>query len=43
VVGGTTTDRVAYASDGMFVQIWIGAEDQLPRMLRVLCAGAGKT
>ena len=36
VVGGTTTDMVAYASDGVFVQIWIGAEDKLPRMLRAV-------
>jgi hypothetical protein len=34
VVGGTTTDMVAYASHGVFVQIWIGAEDKLPRMAR---------
>jgi hypothetical protein len=36
VVGGTTTDMVAYASDHVFVQIWIGAEDKLPRMLRAV-------
>jgi hypothetical protein len=36
VVGGTTTDMVAYAGDGVFVQIWIGAEDKLPRMLRAV-------
>ncbi len=36
VVGGTTTDMVAYASDGVFVQIWIGAEDKLPRMARAV-------
>jgi len=34
VVGGTTTDMVAYANNEVFVQIWIGAEDKLPRMLR---------
>src|SRR5713101_5373494 len=34
VIGGTTTDMVAYASHGVFVQIWIGAEDKLPRMAR---------
>jgi hypothetical protein len=38
VVGGTTTDMVAYASDDVFVQIWIGAEDKLPRMLRAVYA-----
>jgi hypothetical protein len=36
VVGGTTTDMVAYASYGVFVQIWIGAEDKLPRMARAV-------
>ena len=36
VVGGTTTDMVAYANDGVFVQIWIGAEDKLPRMVRAV-------
>jgi hypothetical protein len=36
VVGGTTTDMVAYANDSVFVQIWIGAEDMLPRMLRAV-------
>jgi len=36
VVGGTTTDMVAFASDDVFVQIWIGAEDKLPRMLRAV-------
>ena len=34
VVGGTTTDMVAYANDNVFLQVWIGAEDKLPRMLR---------
>ena len=36
VTGGTTTDMVAYANDYVFVQIWIGAEDKLPRMLRAV-------
>jgi hypothetical protein len=36
VVGGTTTDIVAYASEGVFVQMWIGAEDKLPRMVRAV-------
>jgi hypothetical protein len=36
VVGDTTTDMVAYVSDDVFVQIWIGAEDKLPRMLRAI-------
>ena len=36
VVGGTTTDMVAYASDKVFIQTWIGAEDKLPRMVRAV-------
>ena len=36
MVGGTTTDIVAYANDAVFVQIWIGAEDKLPRMIRAV-------
>jgi hypothetical protein len=34
VVGGVTTDMVAYVNDNVFVQAWIGVEDKLPRMLR---------
>jgi hypothetical protein len=33
VVGGTTTDMVAFATKDVFAQIWIGAEDKLPRRL----------
>ena len=36
VVGGTTTDMLAYAGDGVFVQIWIGVDDKLPRMVRAV-------
>jgi hypothetical protein len=36
VVGGTTTDIVAYADNDVFLQIWIGAEDKLPRMVRAV-------
>ncbi len=36
VVGGTTTDIVAFASDTVFAQMWIGAEDKLPRKLRAV-------
>jgi hypothetical protein len=36
VVGGTTTDMVAYVSDTVFAQIWIGAEDKLPRRIRAV-------
>jgi hypothetical protein len=38
MVGGTTTDMVAYASHGVFVQLWIGADDKLPRMARAVFA-----
>jgi hypothetical protein len=38
VIGGITTDMVAYASHGVFVQIWIGAKDKLPRMARAVFA-----
>jgi hypothetical protein len=36
VVGGTTTDMVAYISNGVFVQAWIGADDKLPRRVRAM-------
>lgn len=36
VIGGTTTDMVAYGNDAVFIQIWIGADDKLPRMLRAV-------
>ncbi len=36
VVGGTTTDMLAYVSDAVFAQIWIGAEDKLPRRIRAV-------
>lgn len=36
VVGGVKTDMLAYASDGVFVQMWIGTEDKLPRMARAV-------
>lgn len=36
VVGGTTTDMVAIADDHVFAQLWIGAEDKLPRRIRVV-------
>jgi hypothetical protein len=38
VVGGTTTDMVAYETGGTFVEIWIGADDKLPRMARAVYA-----
>ena len=36
VVGGTTTDMVAIANDQVFAQVWIGADDKLPRMVRAV-------
>jgi hypothetical protein len=36
VIAGITTDMVAYANDNVFVQVWIGADDKLPRMLRAV-------
>lgn len=36
VVGGVTTDMVAYANSDVFIQAWIGVEDKLPRMLRAV-------
>lgn len=38
VVGGVTTDIVAYDAGGVFIEAWIGAEDKLPRMLRAVYA-----
>jgi hypothetical protein len=38
VVGGTTTDLVAIVSDRVFGQVWIGADDKLPRMIRAVYA-----
>ena len=38
VVGGVTTDIVAYDSGGVFIEAWIGTEDKLPRMLRAVYA-----
>ncbi len=38
VVGGVTTDIVAYDSGGVFIEAWIGADDKLPRMLRAVYA-----
>jgi len=36
VIGGTTTDMVAYADNDVFVQVWVGTEDKLPRMVRAV-------
>ena len=36
VVGGVQTDMVAWASDSVFLQIWIGTDDKLPRRVRAI-------
>jgi hypothetical protein len=36
IVAGTVTDMVAFVSDRVFAQIWIGADDHLPRRLRAM-------
>jgi hypothetical protein len=38
VVGATTTDMVAILGNGIFAQIWIGADDALPRQIRAVYA-----
>ena len=35
-VGGTTTDMVGIVGNGVFAQIWIGADDKLPRRMRAM-------
>ena len=36
VVGGVKTDMVAWANNDVFMQIWIGADDKLPRRIRAV-------
>jgi hypothetical protein len=36
VIGGTTTDMVAVAGDDVQAELWIGASDHLPRLIRVV-------
>jgi len=36
IVGGVTTDMIAYVNDNVFVQAWVGSEDKLPRRLRAM-------
>ena len=38
VIGGTKTDMVAWANKDVFLQIWIGADDKLPRRVRATYA-----
>jgi len=36
IVGGVKTDMLAWANDDVFIQIWIGADDKLPRRMRAV-------
>src|SRR5271165_5854602 len=36
VVGGITTDIVAFAGSGIFAEMWVGAEDKLPRAIHAI-------
>jgi len=36
VIGGVATDMVVWANPDVFLQIWIGSEDQLPRRIRAI-------
>jgi hypothetical protein len=38
VVADTVTEMVAYDTGGVFVEVWIGVDDRLPRMLRAIYA-----
>jgi hypothetical protein len=36
IIGGTKTDMLAWANNDVFLQIWIGADDKLPRRIRAI-------
>ncbi len=36
LVGGKTTDVIAYETNGVFIQMWIGKDDKLPYMARAM-------
>lgn len=36
IVGDTTTDIVAVIAEGVFMQIWVGSQDKLPRMIHAV-------
>src|SRR5271165_3322934 len=36
MIGGTKTEMLAWANPAVFLQIWIGADDQLPRRIRAV-------
>lgn len=39
IVGGTKTDIVAVVGAAVFIQVWIGADDKLPRKMRAIYKG----
>ena len=36
IVGGVKTDMVAWANDDVFMQMWVGVDDKLPRRIRAV-------
>lgn len=36
IVGDTTTDIVAYVENGVFIEVWLGSEDKLPRVIHAV-------
>src|SRR5271156_1212190 len=36
ILGGVTTDIVAFAGSGIFAEIWVGTEDKLPRGIHAI-------
>lgn len=36
LVGGVKTDMLAWANDDVFMQMWVGADDKLPRRIRAV-------
>ena len=36
IFGGTTTDIVAYAANRVFIEMWVGTEDKLPREIHAI-------
>jgi hypothetical protein len=36
VVAGITTDIVAFAGNGIFAEMWVGADDKLPRIVHAI-------
>jgi hypothetical protein len=36
IVGGVTTDIIALVDDYVFLQMWVGSDDKLPRMIRAV-------